>query len=120
MSIRRGELFYANLYGLGSVQNGFRPVLVYSNNANNKHAPTLNVIPLTTENKELCVHVKINGFGLMYESVALVEQLTTIDKSQLGERIGKVDQECLCKIDEAMDIQLGRTKKTEENPFTSN
>lgn len=106
--IKRGELYYAELTAKGSIQGGIRPVLIYSNNLNNHYSTTLNVIPLTKEDKELCVHVKIEGCGLLYTSMALLEQITTINKSQLKHRIGEVDEECLCKINEAADIQLGR------------
>ena len=57
--VKRGEIYYAELYGIGSVQTGTRPVLIYSNDENNRHSSTINVIPLTAELKSLCVHVLV-------------------------------------------------------------
>lgn len=108
--IKRGDLYYTSLLKNGSVQGGERVVLIYSNNLNNTFSPTVNVIPLTSKMKELCVHVVIKGFGLKKTSMALLEQITTIDKRQLDSYIGTVDECCLKEIDKAADIQFGRTK----------
>ena len=71
--VKRGEIYYAELYGVGSVQTGSRPVLVYSNNENNRHSSTINVIPLTAELKSLCVHVLVEEYlecGLKEKSIS--------------------------------------------------
>lgn len=107
-SIRKGDVYYAELIGFGSQQNGIRPVVIYSNNTNNVFAPTLNVIPITTELKDLSVHVRIKGCGLKLESTALVEQITTINKTQLKNKVGRLSTEYLNLIDDAVDVQFGR------------
>lgn len=106
----RGDIYYANIEGQGCVHSGRRPVLIYSNRANNIYSPTVNVIPLTKQIKYLCVHVKIEGCGLREPSVVLPEQITTIDKSQLLCKIGSITDEYMEQVDKAVDIQLGRIK----------
>ncbi len=113
--VKRGEIYYAELYGVGSVQTGSRPVLVYSNNENNRHSSTINVIPLTAELKSLCVHVLVEEYlecGLKEKSMLLPEQLTTIDKSQLKSKVGKLSTIYMKKIDKAIDIQFARNRNT--------
>ena len=118
-NIRRGDIFLAELSGKGSQQTGVRPVIVYSNNTNNMFSPTLNVIPLSAELKSLCVHVLIEGCGLREPSMALLEQITTINKTQVRQKIGKLTLDHMREIDRAADIQLGRNKKESraEDPF---
>jgi mRNA interferase MazF len=109
----RGYIFYANLGENkgGSVQFGSRPCIIWSNNSNNRFAPTVNVIPLSTKtNKMLPVHVLITGCGLNGESIALTEQITTINKSDLISYIGKVDEDTMMKIERASDLQQGKQK----------
>lgn len=108
MNVRRGEIYTAALVGRGNQQTGTRPVLIYSNNKNNFNAPTVNVLPLTGEIKDLRVHVRIEGYGLKMPSVAMPEQITTINKSQLLRKIGMLDKMLMDKVDTAVDIQLGR------------
>ena len=84
IEIKRGDIFYAKLNGVGSFQCKIRPVMVLSNNLNNKYAPTLQVCPLTSKLKNnLPIHFYLEGFGLNKKSTFLGEQLTIIDKSQL-------------------------------------
>ena len=111
MKIKRGDLFYADLSPVvGSEQGGVRPVIVVQNDVGNKYSPTIIVAPITSQlNKEkLPTHVKIRGseFGLPKNSVALLEQLRTIDKRRLRERIGSFDNKVMLKINEAMAISL--------------
>lgn len=121
MNIKRGDLYTAILDGKGNQQNGKRPVLIYSNNKNNINAPTVNILPLSGEIKDLCVHVLIKGFGLRTESIILPEQITTINKTQLVRKIGTIDKKLMEKVDIAVDIQLGRIPFTinmfKNNPF---
>lgn len=118
LSIKRGDIFYAQLHGIENQQTGMRPVIVYSNNTNNIFSPTIQVIPVSSELKELCVHVLIEGFGLREPSMALLEQFTTINKTQLGARIGSLSSEYMSKIDTAADIQFGRKPSTRyDDPF---
>ncbi|WP_297282148.1 type II toxin-antitoxin system PemK/MazF family toxin [uncultured Anaerococcus sp.] len=111
MKIKRGDLFYADLSPVvGSEQGGVRPVIVVQNDVGNKYSPTIIVAPITSQlNKaKLPTHVKIKGseFGLPKNSVALLEQLRTIDKRRLREKIGNFDEAIMIKIDEAMAISL--------------
>ena len=108
IEIRRGDIFYAKLNGIGSVQCNVRPVMILSNNLNNKYAPTLQVCPLTSKNKNnLPIHFDLEGFGLNKKSTFLAEQLTIIDKTQLvSNRIGSVDEFTLKRAEKAISIQL--------------
>ena len=108
IEIRRGDIFYAKLNGIGSVQCNVRPVMILSNNLNNKYAPTLQVCPLTSKIKNnLPIHFDLEGFGLNKKSTFLAEQLTIIDKTQLvSDRIGTVDEITLKRAEKAISIQL--------------
>ena len=106
--IKRGDIFYAKLNGIGSVQCNIRPVMVLSNNLNNKYAPTLQVCPLTSQVKNnLPIHFDLEGFGLNKKSTFLGEQLTIIDKTQLvSNKIGSVDEFTLRRAEKAIAVQL--------------
>ena len=108
IEIRRGDIFYAKLNGIGSVQCNVRPVMILSNNLNNKYAPTLQVCPLTSKNKNnLPIHFDLEGFGLNKKSTFLAEQLAIIDKTQLvSDKIGSVDEFTLKRAEKARSIQL--------------
>lgn len=110
--IRRGDIFLAILNGEGSQQTGKRPVVIYSNDQNNTHSPVVNVLPITSEKRDLCVHVFIDKCcGLENNSVVLTEQITTINKYQLIRKVGKLEEVDMERIDRAIDIQLGRNKR---------
>lgn len=113
MKVVRGDIYYANLYGIENQQIGTKPVVVISNNQHNKHSNIITVVPLTSKHKELWSHVVIEGCGLKRTSMALLEQTTAINKSQLiiEHRVGKLSSVYLDKIDEAMDKHLGRIKR---------
>lgn len=111
MKIKRGDLFYADLSPVvGSEQGGVRPVIIVQNDVGNKYSPTIIIAPITSQlNKaKLPTHVRIRGneFGLPKNSVALLEQLRTIDKRRLREKIGSFDDAIMQKINEAMAISL--------------
>jgi len=107
-----GEIWMCNLYAEGSIQRGYRPVLIISNNQNNTYSPTINVIPLTTKmnKKKLPIHVELwnyQEYGLKAPSTILVEQITTIPLENLTKRIGKIDDSyTLGAIYQAMSIQF--------------
>ena len=107
--IKRGEIYCAELLGIGNQQTGVRPVIIYSNNKNNEYSPTVNIIPLSTDLRKLCVHVLIEGYGLKEPSMALLEQITTINKTQLRGKIGTISDEDMARVDRAADIQFDRT-----------
>ncbi len=110
--VKKGEIYFADLSPvIGSEQGGVRPVLVVQNDIGNKYSPTVIVAAVTSQiNKaKLPTHVEIRaeGHGLSKDSVVLLEQLRTIDKKRLREKIGKIDDECLKKTNDALSISLG-------------
>jgi len=96
MVIKRGDMFYADLSPVvGSEQGGIRPVLIIQNDTGNKYSPTVIVSAITSQmNKnKLPTHIELDSeeFGLKADSVVLAEQIRTIDKSRLKEKIGHID-----------------------------
>ena len=112
MVVKRGDIFYADLSPvIGSEQGGTRPVLVVQNDVGNKFSPTVIVAAITSQiNKaKMPTHIEIsaNDFGLAKDSVILLEQIRTIDKRRLKEKIGKLDDELLSRVDEALGVSFG-------------
>lgn len=109
--MKRGEIYYADLGEVvGSEQSGIRPVVVVQNNMGNKYSKTVIVLPITSRlKKELPTHVKISGnkYGLEKDSVILVEQIRTIDKSRVICKAGKLDKMVLAEIKQALIISCG-------------
>lgn len=115
MVVKRGDIFYADLSPVvGSEQGGVRPVLVVQNDIGNKFSPTVIVAAVTSQiNKaKLPTHIEIcaNDFGLAKDSVILLEQIRTIDKKRLREKIGKLDDAQMERVGEAMAISFGITE----------
>ena len=112
MVVKRGDIFYADLSPVvGSEQGGIRPVLVIQNDVGNKFSPTVIIAAITSQiNKaKLPTHLEITAdeYGLSKDSVILLEQIRTIDKRRLRERIGHLDEESMEKIGEGLSISLG-------------
>lgn len=112
MIVKKGDIFFADLSPvIGSEQGGVRPVLIVQNDIGNKYSPTVIVAAVTSQiNKaKLPTHVEIGalGHGLNKDSVVLLEQLRTIDKKRLKEKIGKVDEDIIADVNEALTISLG-------------
>ena len=113
MIVKRGEIYYADLSPVvGSEQGGVRPVLVVQNDIGNKYSPTIIVAAVTSQvNKsKLPTHLELNANeykGLSKNSVVLLEQLRTIDKRRLRERVCVLDPVLMKKIDKALLISLG-------------
>ncbi|NLW21720.1 MAG: type II toxin-antitoxin system PemK/MazF family toxin [Tissierellia bacterium] len=112
MNVKRGDVFYADLSPVvGSEQGGVRPVLVIQNDIGNKYSPTIIVAAITSQiNKaKLPTHVEIKAheYGLPKDSVVLLEQVRTIDKKRLREKIGRFNDEMMAKVDECLKISLG-------------
>lgn len=110
--VKRGEIYYADLSPVvGSEQGGVRPALVVQNNIGNKYSPTVIVAAITSQiNKaKLPTHVEISAldYGLPKDSVILLEQIRTIDKRRLKEKIGYLAPEAMKKVDEAIQISFG-------------
>ena len=112
MIVKKGDLFFADLSPVvGSEQGGVRPVLVVQNDVGNKYSPTIIVDAVTsqTSKAKLPTHVELQATqgGLSKNSVVLLEQLRTIDKQRLKERIGSLSDSQLPVVDEALGVSLG-------------
>jgi len=112
MTIKRGELYYADLSPVvGSEQGGVRPVLVVQNDIGNKYSPTVIAAAVTSQiNKaKLPTHIELRAsdYGLPKDSVVLLEQIRTLDKRRLKERIGEIPLDLMTKVNEALLISLG-------------
>lgn len=110
--VRRGEIYYADLSPVvGSEQGGVRPVLIVQNDIGNKYSPTVIVAAITSQiNKaKLPTHIEISAaeYGLPKDSVILLEQIRTIDKKRLKEKIGYLSPEIMEKVNEALQISFG-------------
>lgn len=111
MIIRRGDIYYADLRPVvGSEQGGVRPVLIIQNDMGNRHSPTVICAAITSRmNKaKLPTHVEIKAdeYGIVKDSVILLEQVRTIDKSRLKEKVCHLNSEILLKINKALMISL--------------
>ena len=114
MVVARGELYYADLSPVvGSEQGGLRPVLIIQNDIGNKYSPTVIIAAITSQitKAKLPTHIELdkNKYPLTKDSVVLLEQLRTLDKLRLKEKIGILDENVMHKIDLALMISLGIT-----------
>ena len=112
--VTRGEIWYADLSPvIGSEQGGLRPVLIVQNELGNRHAPTTIAVPITSRftKKPLPTHIEINSGILSKDSIALCEQLRTIDKMRLKNKMGKVNEETITALNKALAISLELSKK---------
>ncbi len=110
--IRRGDIYYADLSPVvGSEQGGTRPVLIIQNDIGNKYSPTTIVAAITAQiNKaKLPIHIEISAkeYGLSKNSVILLEQVRTIDKKRLKDKISHLSDEMMNTVDEAIAISFG-------------
>jgi mRNA interferase MazF len=110
--IKRGDIYYADLSPvIGSEQGGVRPVLIVQNDIGNKYSPTVIAAAITSQiNKaKLPTHIEISAqeYGLQKDSVILLEQIRTIDKKRLREKIGHLDEELMDRVNEALSISFG-------------
>ncbi len=111
-SIRRGDIYYADLSPVvGSEQGGMRPVLIVQNDVGNRYSPTVIAAAITSQTGKarLPTHISLGGrsCGLTRDSVILLEQIRTIDKQRLRERMGKVDDELMNRVDNAIAVSFG-------------
>ncbi len=112
MIVKRGEIYYADLSPVvGSEQGGVRPVLIVQNDVGNKYSPTVIAAAITSQiNKaKMPTHIEVDAseYGLAKNSVILLEQIRTIDKKRLKEKIGSVDDELMEKVNDALVISFG-------------
>ena len=110
--IKRGDIYYADLSPVvGSEQGGVRPVLIIQNDIGNKYSPTVIATAITSQiNKaKMPTHIELeaNEYGLSKDSVVLAEQIRTIDKRRLKEKIGHLDDELMTRVNEALEISFG-------------
>lgn len=109
MKIKLGDIFYANLGStIGSEQSGIRPVLVVQNNIGNRFSPTIVIIPISSNiaKNNLITHVLLENTRLDKKSIALVEQIRTLDKSRLLNKITTIDNKDLEKVKIAIKENL--------------
>ena len=113
MTIKRGDMFYADLSPVvGSEQGGIRPVLIIQNDLGNKYSPTVIAAAITsqTTKNKLPTHIEIESkdWGLKNDSIVLTEQIRTIDKSRLKEKIGHIDDNNIMdKVNNALGVSFG-------------
>ena len=110
--VRRGEIYYADLSPVvGSEQGGVRPVLIVQNDVGNKHSPTVIAAAITSqrEKAKLPTHIELRAAscGLSRDSVVLLEQIRTIDKRRLREKMGELDAPSMSQVNNALEISFG-------------
>lgn len=111
-SIKRGDIYYADLSPVvGSEQGGMRPVLIVQNDTGNRHSPTVIAAAITSQiNKaRLPTHIELSArsYGLTRDSVVLLEQIRTLDKRRLKERMGRLDESLMQQVDSAIAVSFG-------------
>lgn len=126
MNIKRGDIYYADLSPVvGSEQGGVRPVLIVQNDIGNRYSPTVIAAAITSRMSKtrLPTHIDIIGcaeeFGLAKDSVILLEQIRTIDKKRLKEKMGHVDGEIMSQVDNAIGVSFGLNERTQADAGTA-
>lgn len=110
--VRRGEIYYADLSPVvGSEQGGMRPVLIVQNDVGNRYSPTVIAAAITSQQNKakLPTHIEISAksVGLTKNSVVLLEQIRTLDKRRLKERMGALDTQMMRQVDDAIAVSFG-------------
>jgi mRNA interferase MazF len=123
VNIRRGDIYYADLSPvIGSEQGGVRPVLIVQNNVGNRFSPTVIAAAITSQRAKanLPTHIMLNAqtTGLAKDSVVLLEQVRTIDKHRLKERMGRLDNTSMLQVDQALSISFGLDLEEDEREAT--
>lgn len=117
MTVKRGDIYYADLSPVvGSEQGGMRPVLIVQNDVGNKFSPTVIAAAITSQRDkaQLPTHIQLTSqsCGLQKDSVVLLEQVRTIDKKRLKEKMGRIDDSSMGEIDRALSISFGLGEKS--------
>ena len=112
MNIKRGEIYYADLSPVvGSEQGGIRPVLIIQNDVGNRYSPTVIAAAITSQRDKtkLPTHISVEATdcGLAKDSIVLLEQVRTIDKQRLKERMGSLDDNSMGMVDKALSVSFG-------------
>ena len=125
MTVKRGEIYYADLSPVvGSEQGGIRPVLIVQNDLGNRYSPTVIAAAITSQRDKstLPTHIELSSrsCGLSRDSVVLLEQVRTLDKRRLKERMGRLDEDAMAKIDRALSVSFGlrSPRPTQQTTFT--
>ena len=118
MSVKRGDIYYADLSPVvGSEQGGIRPVLIVQNDVGNRFSPTVIAAAITSQRTKakLPTHIELDAedCGLSKNSVILLEQIRTIDKQRLRERMGRLNDFSMQKVDHALSISFGLAEAQE-------
>ena len=122
MVVKRGDIYYADLSPVvGSEQGGVRPVLIIQNDIGNKYSPTVICAALTSQiNKaKLPTHLEISAerYGLQKDSVILLEQIRTIDKKRLKEKMGHLDDDVMNRVNNAITVSFGLEEPVPRQQF---
>ena len=112
MTVKRGDIYYADLSPVvGSAQGGIRPVLIIQNDIGNKYSPTVIAAAITSQKDKtrLPTHIQVNasGCGLAKDSIVLLEQVRTIDKKRLKEKMGTLDVGSMDRVNKALTVSFG-------------
>ena len=112
MTVKRGDIYYADLSPVvGSEQGGIRPVLIVQNDVGNKFSPTVIAAAITSQRYKtnLPPHIRVNadGCGLAKDSIVLLEQVRTLDKKRLKEKMGTLDGDDMGRVNRALSVSLG-------------
>jgi mRNA interferase MazF len=112
MRVKRGDIYYADLSPVvGSEQGGIRPVLIVQNDVGNKYSPTVIAAAITSQKDKakLPTHIEVTGgsCGLAKDSIVLLEQIRTLDKKRLKERMGTLDNSSMAQINQALSVSFG-------------
>ncbi len=112
MTVKRGDIYYADLSPvIGSEQGGIRPVLIIQNDIGNKYSPTVIAAAITSQKDKtkLPTHIQVNatGCGLAKDSIVLLEQVRTIDKRRLKEKMGTLDVSAMDRVNKALTVSFG-------------
>ncbi len=114
MPVKRGDIYYADLSPvIGSEQGGVRPVLIVQNDVGNRFSPTVIAAAITSQRfkTEMPTHIQVNahGCGLTKDSIILLEQVRTLDKKRLKEKMGNLDERDMHRVNHALSVSLGIT-----------
>lgn len=112
MTVKRGDIYYADLSPVvGSEQGGVRPVLIVQNDIGNRYSPTVIAAAITSQidKTKLPTHIELSSrdCGLSKDSIVLLEQIRTIDKKRLKERMGRLDEDSMSQVNRALQVSFG-------------
>ena len=112
MTVKRGDIFYADLSPVvGSEQGGVRPVLIVQNDMGNKYSPTVIAAAITSrkDKTQLPTHIQVSadGCGLVKDSIVLLEQIRTLDKRRLKEHMGSLGSGEMSRVNRALSVSFG-------------